>query len=273
MELNEVKKRFKRCILEYTNAAGSFDLSEDGEDDASAMGGAAPADGGGNAPMGGAPMNGNGDMDGGMPTDGGDPNAMGGTAPAQAPNGFAPQGVDPNAGMDGMGGGAAADGSMPMDGGDPNAMGATTEEPGDEVIDVDELVKAQDEAQHKIDSMSSKFDKLMGAIDVLIQQNKDREAQEAAAREKFESEMEKRNPTPLQRMTMRSTKSRPYTMTPSEYANNYMPDNYSPEDDNNGADDPQYQITKSDIDNISDYNAIAKELDVEHQGLQDLLDF
>lgn len=170
MELNEVKKRFKRCILEYTNAAGSFDLSEDGEDDASAMGGAAPADGGGNAPMGGAPMNGNGDMDGGMPTDGGDPNAMGGAAPAQAPNGFAPQGVDPNAGMDGMGSGAAADGSMPMDGGDPNAMGATTEEPGDEVIDVDELVKAQDEAQHKIDSMSSKFDKLMGAIDVLIQQ-------------------------------------------------------------------------------------------------------
>ena len=152
-------------------------------------------------------------------------------------------------------------------------MGATTEEPGDEVIDVDELVKAQDEAQHKIDSMSSKFDKLMGAIDVLIQQNKDREAQEAAAREKFESEMEKRNPTPLQRMTMRSTKSMPYTMTPSEYANNYMPDNYSPDDDNNGADDPQYQITKSDIDNISDYNAIAKELDVEHQGLQDLLDF
>lgn len=248
MELNEVKKRFKRCILEYTNAAGSFDLSEDGEDDAAAMGGAAPTDGGG------------------------DPNAMGGDAPVQAPNGFAPQGVDPNAGMDGMGGGAA-DGSMPMDGGDPNAMGATTEEPGDEVIDVDELVKAQDEAQHKIDSMSSKFDKLMGAIDVLIQQNKDREAQEAAAREKFESEMEKRNPTPLQRMTMRSTKSMPYTMTPSEYANNYMPDNYSPDDDNNGADDPQYQITKSDIDNISDYNAIAKELDVEHQGLQDLLDF
>ena len=174
MELNEVKKRFKRCILEYTNAAGSFDLSEDGEDDA-AMGGAAPTDGGGNTPMDGASMNGNGDMDGGMPMGGGDPAAMGGGAPAQAPNGFAPQGIDPNAGMDGMGGAAApTDGGMPMNGGDPNAMGVTTEEPGDEVIDVDELVKSQEEAEHKIDSMTSKFDKLMGAIDVLIQQNKDR---------------------------------------------------------------------------------------------------
>jgi hypothetical protein len=74
-------------------------------------------------------------------------------------------------------------------------------------------------------------------------------------------------------MTMRSTKSAPYSMTPNEYMNNYAPENYSPEDDNNGADDMQYKITKGDIDNFTDYNSIIKDLDVEHQGLKDILGY
>jgi hypothetical protein len=80
-------------------------------------------------------------------------------------------------------------------------------------------------------------------------------------------------PTPQQRMTMRSTKSAPYNMTPNEYMNNYAPDNYSAEDDNNGADDMQYKITKGDIDNFTDYNSIIRDLDVEHQGLKDILGY
>jgi hypothetical protein len=93
------------------------------------------------------------------------------------------------------------------------------------------------------------------------------------AKSEFKSELEKRMPTPQQRMTMRSTKSAPYSMTPNEYMNNYAPENYSPEDDNNGADDMQYKITKGDIDNFTDYNSIIKDLDVEHQGLKDILGY
>ena len=76
----------------------------------------------------------------------------------------------------------------------------------------------------------------------------------------------------MQRMSMRSTKSAPYGMTPNEYMNNYAPDNYSDESDNNGADDPQYKITKSDIDNFRDYNSIAKEFGG-NMGLHDILGY
>ena len=121
--------------------------------------------------------------------------------------------------------------------------------------------------------MNSKFEKLMGAIETLITQNKEMERREQEAKAELKAEMEKRMPTPKQRLSMRSTKSSPYSMTPNDYMNNYVPDNYSAEDDNNGADDAQYKITKSDIDNFTDYNSIAKALDVEHQGLRDILGF
>jgi hypothetical protein len=193
---------------------------------------------------------------------GGDPSMGGG----QGPQGFNPEGGDPNAGLDGMGGEMPAE--DPSANNDPNAM-----QPDDEVIDVDDLIKSQEAAEKKIDKMNDKFERLMGAVEALIAQNKQAEEREMRAKSEFKSELEKRMPTPQQRMTMRSTKSAPYSMTPNEYMNNYAPENYSPEDDNNGADDMQYKITKGDIDNFTDYNSIIKDLDVEHQGLKDILGY
>ena len=89
----------------------------------------------------------------------------------------------------------------------------------------------------------------------------------------LKGEMEKRNPTPMQRLTMRSTKSAPYGMTPNEYMNNYAPDNYSDESDNNGADDPQYQITKDDIDKFTDYQSIANDIRNNKLDLKDIFDY
>ena len=212
---SEFLKKYKRCLYEYVNAAGSYDVSEEGEEE-----------------MGGAPMD-------------GDP-AMGGG--------------DPNAGMEGMGG-------------DPSMGGGETMQSDDEVIDVDDLTKSQEQAEKKIDKMNDKFEKLMGAVETLIAQNKEMERREAEAKAEFQAELDKRIPTPQQRMSMRSTKSLPYSMSPNEYMNNYAPENYSDADDNNGADDAQYQITKDDIDRFTDYNSIAKDLDIEHQGLRDILGF
>ena len=200
---------------------------------------------------------------------GGDPAAGG-----QSPEGFAPQGVDPNAGMDGMGGSQApADpAAAPM--ADPAAAPAMgQEQEGDEVVDVDELIDSQEKAEEKIDKMNDKFERLLGAVESLVKQNQEQERKQQEMVAKFEAEMEKRNPTPMQRMTMRSTKSAPYSMSPNEYMDNYAPDNYSAEPDNNGADDPQYKITQDDIDRFTDYNAIAKDLDVTHQGLHDILGY
>ena len=41
---------------------------------------------------------------------------------------------------------------------------------------------------------------------------------------------------------------------------NDAPENYSPEDDNNGVGEPRYTITRDDVNNATDYNSIAKTL-------------
>jgi hypothetical protein len=282
MDKKEYIKKFKRCILEYTSPAGAFDVSEEGEDDM--MQGGDPSMGGADPSMGGDPGMG-GDMGGDPNAMGGDPNAMGGDpnaagGEATPPEGFQPQGVEQGAPMDGMGGDPNAQGGMdPTMGGDPNAMGDPSMggDPNamggdDEVIDVDDLTDSQEETEKKVDALSGKFERLMSSLDNLEKRISDIDTHTNEYLGKLESEFEKRNPTPLQRMSMRSTKSAPYGMTPNEYMNNYAPENYSDADDNNGADDPQYKITKGDIDNFTDYNSIAKEFDGK-LGLHDILGY
>ena len=250
--------------MEYTNIADAYNISENGEE--MPQDEMSPEQDLGQEMT---PNMGNNDMRPEM--DGGEMNPeMGGEmAPptdgmpmdngANGVEGFNPEGADE---------------SMPMDGmGAQNQGEVDTMQPEDEVIDVDDLTKSQETAEKKIDSMNAKFEKLMGAVEVLIKQNAERDAKAAEAEAQLKSELEKRIPTPQQRMSMRSTKSSPYSMTPNEYMNNYAPENYSAEDDNNGADDAQYKITKDDIDRFTDYNSIAKELDIEHQGLHDILGF
>ena len=289
MDKKEYMKKFRRCILEYTSPAGAFDVSEDGEDDmmqggapGGDMGGDMGSDMGGDPnAMGGAPgddMGGDPNAMGGAPGDdmGGDPNAMGDGSNAQPPQGFSPQGGDPNAGIDGMGGDPNAMGS------DPNAMGGMPGDdmgsapegagPDDEVIDVDDLTNSQEETEKKIDALSGKFEKLMSSLDGLEKRISDIDAHTNEYLGRIENEFDKRNPTPMQRMTMRSTKSAPYAMTPNEYMNNYAPENYSDADDNNGADDPQYKITKGDIDDFTDYSSIANEFNGK-MGLHDILGY
>lgn len=264
-------KKYKRCILEYTSLADT--LAEEGDEetmvqDPNAMGGGAPEMGGGAPEMGQDPNGmGNPNMDDGTMSDPNmvdnnpnDPNMAGDNMAAMGNNGV--EGFNPE--------GGANNGPMNMG---MEETPTETLQPEDEVIDVDDLTQSQENAEKKLDKMSAKFEKLMGAMEILIKQNAERDSKEAEAEARLKSELEKRIPTPQQRMSMRSTKSSPYSMTPNEYMNNYAPENYSDEDDNNGADDAQYQITKNDIDKFTDFNSIAKELDVEHQGLHDILGF
>ena len=282
--INEIKNNF-RHLVEYVsprdgvdevgedpNAMGGADPSMGG--DPNAMGGADPNMGGGPNAMGGADPSMGGDpnaMGGADPSMGGDPNAMGGADPsmggAQSPEGFAPQGVDQGMAMDGMGGDPNAMG------GDPNMGGGETPGPDDDVIEIDDLTDAQEDTEHKVDALTSKFERLMSSIDSIEQRINDIDAHTNQYLGSLKGEMEKRNPTPMQRLTMRSTKSSPYSITPNEYMNNYAPENYSDESDNNGADDPQYKITKGDIDDFVDYNSIAKDIANNKLGLKDILGY
>lgn len=261
--LNEYKDYVDRYqqLVEYTNVAGDYNISEVGDEEETPD--ALPAD------------DGSQDAPQGMDAQPGDDAEMNGQAPdrmdgggqPQGVDGFDPQGGSPDQGIEGMGG-------QPMAG--PNDMPSqetpeTDASSEDVVIDVDDLTRAQKEAEEKIDKMNGKFETLMGAIETLIKQNKERDEREKAREEQMKAELDKRLPDDTQKLAMRSIKSTPYGISPNDYMKDNLPDNYTVGDE--AEEKPKYTITKGDIDNITDFNTIAKELDIEHQGLKDILNF
>ena len=291
MNINEAKTKLRRYLNEYTSFVD--DVSEV-DNDQNAMGGAPDAGMGGDPnAMGGAPAGGMGGDPGMMGSDpnagmggdpgmmggdpnamGGDPNAMGGDPNAMGsnpntggaatpPEGFSPQGIDQNSGMEGMG--ADTNAEMPQ--------GEEGPGPEDDVVEIDDLTDAQEETEKKVDALTSKFEKVITSLDGIVKKISDIDTHTNEYLGSLKGEMEKRNPTPMQRLTMRSTKSSPYSMTPNEYMNNYAPENYSDDSDNNGADDPQYKITKGDIDDFVDYNSIAKDIANKKIGLKDIFGY
>ena len=240
-------KRFN-YIMEYVSAMNN-DLEEvdgngDGLDDATGMadpmaggatGGAQDPTMGGAAPMGAAPA---------------DPNAASGGAP-----GFNPAGEDPD---------APASTDQSYDEATPDMGGGEDEE----VIDVDQLVDSQKRNEDAIEKLTDKFEDFLGKFQEFqgeLKANADFMA-------KLEGEFEKRNPTSIEKMTMRSLQSKPFQETPEEYMEYDAPENYSPEDDNNGVGEPRQTITRDDVRNATDYSSIAKTLrDNENSTLKTLL--
>jgi hypothetical protein len=247
------------------------------QQDPNSMGGGDPSMMGGDPNAMGGDSNG---MGGDPSMMGGDQNAMGGEDPGM-------MGGDPN-------GAAPAPGGDPAMGDDPNAANAqngveefnpqgaapepltsSPEENSDEdeeVIDVDELVDSQDEAQAKINNLDGKIDaliKLIGKFETDIDKNN-------AHIDELKQEIEKRNPTQVEKMTLRSDLGEPFNQTPKDFwAQKEAEGNYSPESDNDGVGDKRYEITKNDVDNITDWNSIYKSIDKGsfHQNLKDILNF
>lgn len=253
--LSEAVKRFG-MINEYIYE--TFDEADDPNADADPMAGGDPnAQADPAAAMGGAP---DAEMD---------PNAMGGAPDAQADP---MAGGDPNTGMDpaSMGGDPNAMGGAPvdMDGEgmpgdnmddpngetDPAAMGddnGMTTEPmqdGDEVIDVDDLTNAQEETDYKIDGVDEKLTQLMQVVDKF-------EAALASQDEKvaeLKKELEMRNPTPTERLNLRSQAGYPYNEQPKDFwekktaeAPQYEID-FGNEDNTKSADREEYILRKGD---------------------------
>ena len=265
--LEEVRRKFKRCINEYNDPYGIY---EDDDQQGDMQGGDMGTIGGpeGEDPMAGAggmgPDQGptgpeQGPMDGGVPQDAG--MHQGGGQP-QGPEGFQPQGVDPNAGFEGMGGAEQANPDLGLD-----------DQPADdEVIDVDDLTDAQEKTEEKVDDLSNKFGKVLSSLDDIIDRIDRVERRTADNLDSIKREIEMRNPTPIQKMSMRTAQSTPYQITPTDYMNNDAPANYSAEDDNNGVGDPQYTITNADIDNFTDYGSVSRQFD-KGLSLKDILNF
>ena len=241
------------------------------------------------------------DPNGGMPPMGGDPNAMGadpnmmggdpngGMAPMDDPNAM---GVDPNGGMppmddpNAMGGdpnAMAADpngGMPPMD--DPNMMGGEegiedidmeTEQPGDEVVDVDELTQSQEATEFKVDNVDDKLNKVLKII------SKFNDAIEANDQkiEDLKKEFQKRNPTAEETLNLRSLASYPFSERPDDYWKKQQQDhpNYNVISDNDVStadEQKEFEIRKGDIDNFNE-REVMKSLGESHIKLSDFLQF
>ena len=264
-------KRFN-YIMEYVtggdNGVDEVDGNGDGLDDATGMadpmaaGGAPAADpmAAGGAPAadpmatGADPMAAGGAPAAGPMAAGGDQNA------AQGVPGFDPQGADTD---------PAATAEQSFDEATPDAGGQEGGE-DEEVIDVDELVDGQKRNEEAIGKLTDKFEQFLEKFSEFQGELKSN----AEFMASLENEIEKRNPTSVEKLTMRSLQSKPFDKTPEEYMAEDAPENYSPEDDNNGVGEPKYTITRDDVRNATDYSSIAKTLrDNGNATLKSLLGF
>lgn len=164
---------------------------------------------------------------------------------------------------------------MPMDIDNGNSQGATGFNPteqdnggdidenmsDDEVIDVDDLTQSQEETENKVDdikiTMEKGFDKIIDIVDRLNKMIDN----STSNMELIKKEIEKRNPTPIEKLNMRAANdSYPFNISPSDYwKDKEKNSNYKI----GGEDEPdakQYTITQRDIDNVTDFQRISKEL-------------
>ena len=255
-KLEEAVKRIQK-INEYTFYDST--MVED-DQDPNAMGGDPNMMGGDPNMMGGDPNMMGGDPNGGMPPMGDDPNAMGGD-----PN---MMGGDPNGAM------------PPMD--DPNMMGGEEdiedidieeEQPGDEVVDVDELTQSQEATEFKVDNVDDKLNKVLKII------SKFNDAIEANDQkiEDLKKEFQKRNPTAEETLNLRSLASYPFSERPDEYWKKQQQDhpNYNVISDNDVStadEQKEFEIRKGDIDNFNE-REVMKSLGESHIKLSDFLQF
>lgn len=261
--LMESHKHFMRLINE--GYLSSVIGEDDDPQDPNAQGGA-PADPmGGQDPMGGGmgapadPMAGGADAQGGAPAD-----PMGG----QDPMGGADGGADPMAGGDPMGG---TEGPMDMDMDEPDLDGGNPEDLEDDntVIDVEDIVQAQEKLNKKeneigkdVSSLGTDYTKLLAALEKM-QKTIDAQDQRMS---QLSNELEKRIPTQQERLQMQSLKSYPFNIDPNEYWNEKEKDgDYKATDE--PRDNKPLEIKQKMIDN---YNASEIEDSFENPSTKDI---
>lgn len=143
----------------------------------------------------------------------------------------------------------------------------------EEVIDVDDLTNAQEATENKVDSVDDKLTSLIRAVSSL-QKVIDSNDQKILD---LQAEIERRNPTPEEKLNIRSQSSFPYNSTPRQYWDEKTSDpnsNYSVSYENgNSADDKdshKFDILAQDIKNLN-LKSVSDSLD-DMPDLSDYLD-
>ena len=257
-QLIEDARRRMQQIYEYSfYSHGTYEAGEQNQDPMAA-GAAAP--GGDQMAAGAGAAQGADQMAAGAAAPGTDPMAGAGAAQGADPN-AAGAGLAPNAGMpDGQnaaGGDPNAMGGDPM-GSDPMGGGMPGDPMGggnDNVIEISQLTdtqqqmqQAQDEQSEKLDDVDKKITTLMSIVDKFTQAL-------SANDEKIgelKRELQKRTPTEEETMNVRlHAGGNPFEEKPEEFWDKFQDiNNHYNITANN--EPPQYQIKKSDIDNVND---------------------
>lgn len=261
--LEEAQKRFQQ-ISEYTFITKPM-LDEEGDDDQQQPQGNGNVDGGQQPPQdnGGNPGGEvqQGDTNGGEPQ----PPVGGNNMPQQGDMNNVPP-ANGN-GEEQMDVDFEPDDSQSSDG-DSNV---DSMQPGDKVIDVDELTNAQETAEVKIDGVNDKLQDLLAVTTKFIaavdQNNK--------KIDDLRAEFEKRNPSEEEKINIRSQASAPYSETPKDYWDKKSQNSNYNVIYNNDVDpdkeEKEYVIKKGDINGIDD-RSLAKSLDYPTK-LKDFLNF
>lgn len=158
--------------------------------------------------------------------------------------------------MDDMMGDPSSEG-MPESDSDTDMGDSEVTEPmqdGDEVIDVDDLTNSQEQMDYKIDGVDDKLTQLLQVIDKFqgaLATNDEKIAD-------LKHELEVRNPTPTERLNLRSQSGYPYNVSPKDFWNEKGRDatQYEIDFGNEDVTDPdekeEYVLKKSDIENGND---------------------
>ena len=143
-------------------------------------------------------------------------------------------------------------------GGMEDPMGGEQPGPDDNVIDIDDLTSAQDETNSIVQDIQTKFDKLIGVVDKFEKFIDKNDAEINSLRQ----ELEKRNPTPLEKLDLRTVNdSFPFNVKPNDYwKDKEATSNYRVGGDTDEVPE-QYDLHQSDIDNVANWKEIADSLD------------
>lgn len=265
-EMNEDVKRFKqianyhtpsqslRQINEYTFIT-TPQLNEEGEDDDDAQNqeqGQQPQMGGdmSNAPQGNIPQQGGneqpddqqmGGMDTNIPQQNVDgEEGMGDNTPEQG-------GQEGDMSM-GFGDEEDAEGEEAM-GDETDSMEPRAMEDGDEVVDIDDLTQSQQATEYKVDGVDDRLAKLYKEVQKF---NRELEANSKHIMA-LKQEFEKRNPTQIEKLNLRSQSSFPYTETPKDFWKKKVKTNrnYDVSFDNGTQNEDDFDIREKDIEGIN----------------------
>lgn len=255
--LYEAHKSFMRMAEGYGYAAP---IEEAGEED---------VDNQQNNPLGGDGDNGAPDMNPPMGgADGADNGAPNMPPPTGGDDGGAPDMsmTPPPMGADNSGAPDMGMAPPPMEGDD------SAEDSDEDVIDVDDVVKAQEKTNDKVNdvgrdigTVDKRIEKLLGAIEAM-QGVIDRNNAEIAD---LKQEFEKRNPTQTEKLNLRSLDSYPFNVRPTDYwRQKGIDSNYQAYADNYEPTTQEYTITNDDVDNI--YSNIDKTFNISDDDIQDI---